>query len=274
MLVGFQLGMSLTENATVSAIRRIEGPGRERVRAAGEVLLDDVVLRGALEVRKRHAGLVGDGAVEAQEPGGGGVDRHRRVHLAERDLVEERVHVALVGDRDADLADLAAREHGVGVVAGLGGKVEGDREAGLALREVLAVELVRAAGVRVPRVRAHDPRTIGLRQAVILGHVSILGLCPEACGHCLRLSLAHGQPRRHHAPGARPRDRRMGGPAGRDRRSGTGLDGRDAPRRARVRAAQAPPHAHPPRPRRRVRRPRSPLSRDWRSSSTRWARPT
>src|SRR5918997_3314179 len=27
MLVGFQLGISLTENATVSAIRRIDGPG-------------------------------------------------------------------------------------------------------------------------------------------------------------------------------------------------------------------------------------------------------
>jgi hypothetical protein len=86
--------------------------------------------------------LVGDGDVEAQQPCRRGVDRHRRVHLAERDAVEQRVHVALVADRDADLADLAAREDVVGVVAGLGGEVEGDREAGLALGEVAAIELV------------------------------------------------------------------------------------------------------------------------------------
>ena len=111
--------------------------------------------------------LLGDGGVEGEQPGGGGVDRHRGVHLVERDPVEERVHVALVGDRDADLADLAARQLGVGVVAGLGRQVEGDREPGLALGEVLAVELVRAAGVGVPRVGAHHPRPVALRQAVV-----------------------------------------------------------------------------------------------------------
>ena len=52
-------------------------------------------------------------------------------------------HVAEVGDRHADLADLAAGQHVVAVVAGLGRQVEGDREAGLALGEVGAVELVR-----------------------------------------------------------------------------------------------------------------------------------
>ena len=47
--------------------------------------------------------------------------------------VEQRPHVADVADRDADLADLAAGERVVGVVAGLGRQVEGDRQAGLAL---------------------------------------------------------------------------------------------------------------------------------------------
>ena len=111
--------------------------------------------------------LLGDRRVEGEQPGGRGVDRHRGVHLAERDAVEEGVHVALVDDRDADLADLAAGQLGVGVVAGLGGQVEGDREPGLALGEVLAVELVRAAGVGVPCVGAHDPRAVPLRQAVL-----------------------------------------------------------------------------------------------------------
>ena len=143
------------------------GPGREGVGAAREVLLDDVVLgrpgeRGALD-----AVLLGDRRVEREQPGGRGVDRHRGVHLVERDPVEQRVHVALVGDRDADLADLAAGELGVGVVAGLRGQVEGDREAGLALGQVLAVELVRAAGVGMARVGAHDPGAVPLRQAVL-----------------------------------------------------------------------------------------------------------
>ena len=97
--------------------------------------------------------LLGDRDVEAEQPGGGGVDRHRGVHLVERDAVEQRVHVALVGDRDADLADLAAGEGVVGVIAGLRRQVEGDREAGLALGEVAPVELVRAPGVGVARRR-------------------------------------------------------------------------------------------------------------------------
>ena len=46
------------------------------------------------------------------------------------------MHVAPVGDRHADLADLAARELVVGVVAGLRRQVERDRQARLALREV------------------------------------------------------------------------------------------------------------------------------------------
>ena len=109
--------------------------------------------------------------VEAEQPGGGGVDRHRGVHLVERDAVEERVHVALVGDRDADLADLAAGEDVVGVVAGLRRQVEGDREAGLALGEVAPVELVRAPGVGMPGVGAHHPGAVGLGR----GGASLIG---------------------------------------------------------------------------------------------------
>ena len=138
------------------------GPGREGVGPAREVLLDDVVLGRALERGAVDAVLVGDGDVEAEQPGGGRVDRHRGVHLAERDAVEERVHVALVDDRDADLADLAAGEDVVGVVAGLRRQVEGDREPGLALGQVAPVELVRAPGVGVPGVGAHHPGAVGL----------------------------------------------------------------------------------------------------------------
>ena len=103
--------------------------------------------------------LVGDGDVEREQPRGGGVDRHRRVHLVERNAGEQRAHVAQMRDRHADLADLAARQLVVGVVAGLGRQIEGDGQAGLALGEVLAVELVglrrrRVAGSRCGTARA------------------------------------------------------------------------------------------------------------------------
>ncbi len=147
------------------------GLGREGVGAAREVLLDDVVLGRALQLRAVDAVLLGDGDVEAEQPGRGRVDRHRGVHLVERDAVEQLVHVALVGDRDADLADLAAGEDVVGVIAGLGRQVEGDREPRLALGQVPAVELVGAAGVGVAGVGAHHPRPVGLGKSVV-AHVA------------------------------------------------------------------------------------------------------
>ena len=122
----------------MSAISRIDGAGRERVRPARQVLLDDVVLGRAREHVRRDPVLLRRDDVERQQPRRRRVDRHRRVHLVERDAVQQRVHVALVRDRHADLADLAARELVVGVVAGLRRQVEGDREPGLALGQVAA----------------------------------------------------------------------------------------------------------------------------------------
>ena len=115
------------------------------------------------ERRVRHALLVGEREVHAEQPHRGGVDRHRRVHLAERDAVEQRAHLAEVRHRHADLADLAPGEDVVGVVAGLGREVERDRQPGLPLGEVGAVQLVRRPGRRVPRVRADEPRSVGHR---------------------------------------------------------------------------------------------------------------
>ena len=135
---------------------------REDVRAARQVLLDDVVLRGAPQVLAGHALLLGVGDVEAEQPRRRRVDRHRRVHLADRDAVEQLAHVPEVHHRHADLAHLALGEDVVGVVAGLGGQVEGDRQAGLALGQVGAVELVAGLGRRVPGVGADHPRTIRL----------------------------------------------------------------------------------------------------------------
>ena len=86
-----------------------------------------------VQVRARRALFVGERDIEREQPGRGGVDRHRGVHRAERNAVEQRAHVAEMRDRHADLADLAFGERVVAVVAGLGRQIEGDREAGLAL---------------------------------------------------------------------------------------------------------------------------------------------
>ena len=138
----------------------------EDVGAARQVFLDDVVLDGALQLRDVGALLFGGGDVERQQPGGGGVDRHRGVHRLERDAVEERAHVAEVADRHADLADLAAGERVVAVVAGLGRQVEGDREAGLAAGEIAAVERVRGGGGGMAGIGAEQPGLV----ASDLGH--------------------------------------------------------------------------------------------------------
>ena len=85
-------------------------------------------------------------------------------------------HVADMRNRDADLADLAARQRVVAVIAGLSRQIEGDRQAGLALGEILAVEPVGLAGGRVAGIGAEDPGLVpGRRKRIFtfrLGHNS------------------------------------------------------------------------------------------------------
>ena len=136
--------------------------GREDVRPAAQVLLDDVVLRGAGEPGGLDAHVLGVGDVEAEQPRRGGVDRHGRVHVLHGDPVEELFHVPEMRDRHADLADLALRLEHVGVVAGLRGQVEGDGEARLPAGEVRAVQLVGGARRRMARVGPDHPGRVTL----------------------------------------------------------------------------------------------------------------
>ncbi len=165
MLIGFHFGTCSHGVGDRVGDQPHARAGREGVGPAAEVLLEDVVLGRALELLRGRALLLGGDDVERQQPGGGGVDRHRGVHLIERDPLHQRPHVAEVGDRDADLADLAAGELVVGVIAGLGRQVEGHRQAGLALLQVAAVELVGAPGIGVAGVGAHHPGAVALGQA-------------------------------------------------------------------------------------------------------------
>ena len=137
--------------------------GRKHVGAARQIFLDDVVLDGALQRCARRALLVGDRDVERHQPRRGGVDGHRGVHRIERNAVEQRAHVAEMADRHANLADLALRQHVVGIVAGLRRQIEGDREPGLPLGEVLAIKRIGIRGRRMAGISAEDPRLVALR---------------------------------------------------------------------------------------------------------------
>ena len=70
--------------------------------------------------------------------------------VAERNAVEQRAHVAEMADRHADLADLALGQHVVGVVAGLGRQIEGDRQAGLSLARFFRYSALESAAVEWP----------------------------------------------------------------------------------------------------------------------------
>ena len=77
-------------------------------------------------------------------------------------------------DRHADLADLALSQRVVAVVTGLGGQIEGDREPGLTLGEVLAIERVGIVRVGMTGIGAENPGLVA---------------CPGRAGRC----LAHGR---------------------------------------------------------------------------------
>ncbi len=150
------------------------GRRREDVRAAGQVLLDDVVLRGAAQAALVDAALARQGDVEREQPHRGPVDRHRRVGAGQVDAVEQDAHVVERVDRHPDLADLGPGQRMVRRVAALGRQVERDRQPGLPVREVVAEELVRRPRARVPGVGAKDPRPIRRRRPVLVAqHVRV-----------------------------------------------------------------------------------------------------
>ena len=132
---------------------------------ARDVLLEDVVLGRAAQLVGRHALLLADERVEAQQHGRGRVDRHRRRDGVQRDPVERGAHVVDRVDRDAGAADLAEAALVVGVQAELGRQVERHRQPGRAVREQVLVALVGLLGGRVARVLAHRPgaRAVHLR---------------------------------------------------------------------------------------------------------------
>ena len=139
---------------------------RVDVGVADHELLEDVVLDGPRELLRLHPLLLGRRDVERQHRQHRAVHGHRHRHLVERDAVEERAGVVDRVDRHAGHADVAAHPRVVGVVAAVGGQVEGDAEALLAGGEVAAVEGVGLLGGGEPGVLPDRPRLGGVHRRV------------------------------------------------------------------------------------------------------------
>ena len=162
----FHLGSSVAapgENVGDDAHGRADGID---VGAAGDVFLEDVVLHGAGEFCEVGALLFGDGDVQAEKNGGGGVDGHRGGDFFERDAVEERFHVFERIDGDADFADFAERERMIGVHADLRGQIEGHGESGSGLAEQIAIALVGFGGGAEAGVLAHGPEAAAVHGGI------------------------------------------------------------------------------------------------------------
>ena len=106
-------------------------------------LFQNVVLNGAGKFFRRHALLLAGDDEEGKHREHRAVHGHRHRHLVERDVVEQGAHVVDRVDGDARHADIAGDARMVGVVAAMGGKVEGDGHALLARGEIAAIEGVR-----------------------------------------------------------------------------------------------------------------------------------
>ncbi len=139
--------------------------------------------------------------VERQQRRRGGVDRHRHRHLAQRDAVEQDVHVLDRRDRDARAPDLAARQRVIGIAAHLGRQVERDRQPRLPGGEQELVAPVGLLGGAEAGVLPHRPRLAAVHGGVDAARErerarAVPGRAPGRTGAC----APPGCPRRRPAP--------------------------------------------------------------------------
>ena len=128
---------------------------------------------------RAHPLLLGGGDVEREEDGGRRVDRHRGADLAQRQAVEQDLHVGERADRNADPTDLALRLRCVGVEAHLRRQVERDRQAGLALIEEVAEPAIRLGRRGEAGVLAHRPQPAAVHRRLDAASERVLAGEPE-----------------------------------------------------------------------------------------------
>lgn len=142
------------------------GAGRVDVGAAGEVLLEDVVLHRPRDLVPGHPLRLGHEEVEGEEHHGRGVDGHAGGDLVQGDAVKELLHVLQGGDGHPHPPHLPHAHGVVGVQAELGGEVKGHGQPRLALGEEVAVAGVGLLGGGEARVLAHGPEPFQVHPGV------------------------------------------------------------------------------------------------------------
>ncbi len=90
--------------------------GRIDVFLLRDVFLQDVVLQRAGELFPVSALLFRHGQIHRPNRRGGRVDGHRRRHVRQRNLIEQRLHIRQRTDRHAAFADFPLRQRMIGVV--------------------------------------------------------------------------------------------------------------------------------------------------------------
>ena len=142
------------------------GLRRVDVGVADHELFENVVLDGPGELLRRNTLLLGGHHVEGQDRQHRSVHRHRDRHRRQVDTVEELPHVQNRVDGHPGHADVALHPGVVGVIAAVGGQVEGHRQALLAGRQVTSVERVGIGGGRETRVLANGPWLVDVHRRV------------------------------------------------------------------------------------------------------------
>ena len=142
------------------------GLGRIDVGVADHELFEDVVLDGPGEFLRRHALLFGGHHVQRQDRQHSPVHRHRHRHSAQVDAVEELAHVQDGVDRHPGHADVALHPRVVGVVAAVGGQVEGHRQALLPGGQVAPVERIGVRGGGEAGVLPDGPGLVDVHRRV------------------------------------------------------------------------------------------------------------
>ena len=111
------------EDVADDADRRI---GWIDIGIAHHVLFQNIVLNGAGELLVGNALFFSGDNVERQHRQHRAVHGHRYRHLIERDAAEQDFHIEQRINRHAGLADVADHALVVGVIAAMGGQIEGD----------------------------------------------------------------------------------------------------------------------------------------------------
>ncbi len=132
--------------------------GRIDIGVPHQEFFEYVVLDRARELVLPHALLFGGDDVEGQDRQHRPVHGHGDADPVERDGLEQGAHVVDGIDRHPSHAHVAPDPRVVGIVAAVGGQVEGHRQPRLAAGEVAAIEGVRLFGGGEAGVLADRPR--------------------------------------------------------------------------------------------------------------------